>query len=102
MNAHKRWGNGAKFLCPISLVHSNLSAVLFVDDTNVMHLDINRKESHLEALEELQQSVMSWGKFLIATGGSLKPSKCFYHLVSFLWKQDGTWEYDKNEDNKKL
>jgi hypothetical protein len=45
---------------------------------------------------------MSWGKLLIATGGSLKTSKCFYHLVSFLWKQDSTWEYDKNEDNKEL
>ncbi len=32
----------------------------------------------------------------------MKPSKCFYHLVLFSWKQDGTWEYDKNEDNKEL
>jgi hypothetical protein len=102
LNAHQHWGHGAKFLCPISLVRSNLSAVLFMDNTNVIHLDMNHRESHLETLEGLQQSVMSWGKLLIATGGSLKPSKCFYHLVSFLWKQDGTWEYDKNEDNKKL
>ncbi len=102
LNAHKHQGHGAKFLCPISLVRSNLSAVLFVDDTDVIHLDMNHKESQLEALEGLQQSVMSWGKLIIATGGSLKPSKCFYPLVSFLWKQDGTWEYDKNKDNKEL
>ncbi len=83
LNAHKHWGHGTKFLCPISLVRSNLLAVLVVDDTNVIHLDMNHRESHLEALEELQQSVMSWGNLLIATGGSLKLSKCFYHLVSF-------------------
>ncbi len=73
-----------------------------MDDTNVIHLDMNHRESQLEALEGLQQIVMSWGKLLIATGGSLKLSKCFYHLVSFSWKQDGTWEYDKNKDNKEL
>jgi hypothetical protein len=77
LNAHKQWGHGTKFLCPICLVHSNLSAILFVDDTNVIHLDMNRRESHLEALEGLEQSIMSWGKLLIGTGGSLKPSKCW-------------------------
>jgi hypothetical protein len=61
-----------------------------MDDTEVIHLDMNYGESHLEALEGLQQSIMSWGKLLIATGGSLKPSTCFYHLMSFSWKQDGT------------
>ena len=40
---------------------------------------------------------MNWGQLLIATGGSLKPEKCFYHLVSFEWKVDGTWKYAKNE-----
>ena len=44
----------------------------------------------------------SWGKLLIATGGSLKPSKCFYHLISFSWKADGTWFYDKNEAEEDL
>jgi hypothetical protein len=102
LNAHKRLGHGAKFPCPISLVSRNLLAVLFVDDTDVIHLDMNSRESQLEALEGLQQSVICWGKLLIATGGSLKSSKCFYHLASFLWKQDGTWEYDKNKDNKDL
>ncbi len=29
-------------------------------------------------------------------------SKCFCHLESFLWKQDSTWEYDKNKNNKEL
>jgi hypothetical protein len=40
LNAHRRRGHGAKFLCPISLVRTNLAAVLFVDDTDVIHLDM--------------------------------------------------------------
>lgn len=44
----------------------------------------------------------NWGRLLIATGGSLKPSKCFYHLISFSWKPDGTWGYDANEEDEGL
>jgi hypothetical protein len=96
LNAHRRRGHGAKFVCPILLVRSNLVAVLFVADTDVIHLDMTQQESAVEALHGLQDSVYDWGKLLIATGGSLKPSKCFIHLVSFSWKPDGTWVYDSN------
>ncbi len=78
LNAHRRRGHGAKFLCPILLVCSNLAAVLFVDDTDIIHLEMTPKESKVEALHGLQESVYNWGKLLIATGGSLKPSKYFF------------------------
>ena len=102
LNAHKRKGHGAKFLCPISLVRTNLAAVLYVDDTDVIHLDMTKEEDKLETLHHLQRSVDNWGKLLIATGGSLKPSKCFYHLISFSWKPDGSWYYDANEHEDEL
>ena len=102
LNAHKRKGHGAKFLCPISLVRSNLAAVLYVDDTDVIHFDMTKDEDKLETLAHLQDSVLNWGRLLIATGGSLKPSKCFYHLISFSWKPDGSWTYDANEDDDEL
>jgi hypothetical protein len=102
LNAHKRRGHGAKFLCPILLVRSNLAAVLFVDDTDVIHLDMTRQENTVEALHGQQENVYNWGKLLIATGGSLKPSKWFFHLVSFSWKPDGTWVYDSNEEDKEI
>lgn len=102
LNAHKRRGHGAQFCCPISLIRSNLSAVLYVDDTDVIHIRMDAEESVMEASYGLQESVMSWGKLLIATGGSLKPSKCFYHLISFSWKPDGSWVYDMNEENEDL
>ncbi len=90
LNAHRRWGHGAKFLRLILLVRNNLVAVLFIDDIDVIHLDMTRQESAVEALHGLQESFYNWGKLLIATGGSLKLSKCFFHLVSFSWKPDGT------------
>ncbi len=102
LNPHRRRGHGAKFLCLILLVRSNLAAVLFVDDTDIIHLDMTRQESTVEALHRLQESVYDWGKLLIATGGSLKLSKCFFHLVSFSWKPDGTWVYDSNEEDEEM
>ncbi len=52
-----------------------------------------------EAHEELQKSISDWGKVFLATGGALKPAKCFYHLISFKWKPDGTWAYNDNDLN---
>ena len=69
LNAHKREGRGAKFRCPVSLTCSNLAAVLFVDDTDVIHVDMDWVENKYEAMEGLQRSVTSWGELLIATGG---------------------------------
>ena len=98
LNAHKQKGHGATFLCPISSMVSHLAAILFVDDTDVIHFRMDADESVLEAHRQLQDSVLSWGNLLIATGGSLKPAKCFYHLISFVWKHDGSWQYANNED----
>ncbi len=55
-----------------------------------------------ETHEQLQASVLSWGNLLIATGGLLKPAKCFYHIISFDWMPDGIWRYANNEDREDL
>jgi hypothetical protein len=36
--AHKKKGHGAKFLCPITQLQHHLSAILYVDDTNLLHI----------------------------------------------------------------
>lgn len=91
LHAHKKKGHGATFLCPITATSSTISAILFVDDTEVIHFRMDVDESALEAHRHLQDSILSWGNLLIATGGSLKPSTCFYHLISFTWKRNGQW-----------
>ena len=53
-------------------------------------------DSTYETYEKMQDSVMNWGKLLIASGGSYKPPKCFYHLISFKWLHNGKWEYEDN------
>ena len=53
-----------------------------------------------ETLIHLQESIANWGKLLLATGGALKPCKCFYYLISFEWREDGLWRYAENEKNE--
>jgi hypothetical protein len=50
----------------------------------------------------LQDSIINWGQLLIATGGALKPAKCFYHIISFAWAPDGTWKYQLSDTNLDL
>ena len=62
---------------------------LFVDDTDLEHLDMTKRKTVMEVHEDFQGSLLNWGKLLLATGGALKPAKC-YHLISFAWHADGT------------
>jgi hypothetical protein len=93
LRAHGKNGHGARFMAPMSLVKRSLSAILYVDDTYLLHLNMERNESVWEVRRSLQQSIDNWGKLLIATGGSLKPEKCFYHLLDFAWLAKGGWQY---------
>ena len=64
-----------KFVCPISQRTGHLAAILFVYDNDLIHIDMDQYQTAAEAHEDLQASVNSWGKLLIASGGSLKPEK---------------------------
>ena len=61
IGAHKRKGHGAYFVCPISRLTGHLAAIIFVDDTDLIHIDTNKYQSALEAYEDLQESVDNWG-----------------------------------------
>ena len=100
LNAHREKGHQATFRCPITRREGTLSAILFVDDTDILHLNMTRLEILEETHEALQSSVTSWGEKLIATGGALKPSKCFYYLVDFEWLEDGSWRYRELEEEE--
>ena len=61
-----------------------------MDDADVLHINMEADESVEDTYLALQESVSNWGNLLIASEGALKPVKCFYHLISFNWKADGS------------
>jgi hypothetical protein len=69
-----------------------------VDDTDFLHIVLTKTETVDKVHKAIQASVNSWGNLLVATGGALQPSKCFYSIISFEWI-NGAWTYTLNKDN---
>ncbi len=71
-----------------------------MDDTDLVHFRMDEDQGKDEAFLNLQEAITNWGKLLLATGGALKPIKCFFHLISFAWKEDGSWIFENNEEDE--
>jgi hypothetical protein len=95
LGAHGKKGHGAKFYCPITNLQHHLSAILYVDDTDLLHIDLSKDKSVDEVHNTIQTSINSWGNLLIATGRVLQPNKCFYTIILFEWEK-GQWKYANN------
>jgi hypothetical protein len=93
---------GAHLIALISSQQGHLIGGLFVDDVNLFHLEMHRNETVFQAHSKLQDCIINWKKLLIATGGTLKPLKCSYYLISFQWEPDRTWVYEDNTVNMDL
>jgi hypothetical protein len=90
--AHGAKGHGARFIAPMSQVRRSLLAILYVDDMDLLHLNMKRDELVQEVHVALQRSIENWGKLLVATGGSLRPDYCFFHLLDFAWTKKRGWQ----------
>jgi hypothetical protein len=93
LRAHGAKGHGAHFIAPMSQVQNSLSTILYVNDTDLLHLNMDTNESIQEVHIALECAIENWGRPLIATGGSLKPEKCFFHLLDFAWTRKGEWQF---------
>jgi hypothetical protein len=98
--AHRAKGHDTQFIAPMSQVRRSLLAILYVNDTNLLHLNMERDELVQEVHAALQWSIENWGKLLVATGGSLKPDKCFFHLLDFAWTKKGGWQYVAHHEDE--
>ena len=49
INAHKIKGHRGHFICPISRREGHLTAILFIDDTELIHIDMNQYQSVYES-----------------------------------------------------
>ena len=102
LRAYKKKGHGVYFTCLLSLLKMHISGILSVDDTDLIHLNMDHEELVYEAHKAMQLIITNWGSLLIASGESLRPIKCFYHLIPFDWRSNGTWKYARNELNKEF
>ncbi len=71
--AQRRKEYGSNFIAPISGQQGHLIGGLFVDDTNLFHLEMWGNENVFQTHLKLQAGIINWGKLLMATGGTLTP-----------------------------
>jgi hypothetical protein len=65
------------------MLQQHFSAILYVDNTDILHMDLTKDKNIDNVHVTIQDSVNSWGNLLITIGGELQPSKCFYSIISF-------------------
>jgi hypothetical protein len=75
LGAHGKKRHSITFQCLISHLSANILAILYVDDTDLLHINFDTDETVNDAHAAIQNSVNSWGNLLIATGVTLKPEK---------------------------
>jgi hypothetical protein len=83
-NAYKRLGHGINLESAISLRIFLLAAIIYVDDTDLLHWGSFYGISDEDFLAEAQTATIDWGMLIQATGGAIKPAKSFWYLLS--WK----------------
>jgi hypothetical protein len=70
ISAHKKKGHRARYLTPFSQRGGHLIGNVFVDDIDLIHLEMRNNQTKEEAHTQFQASIDNWGKLLLATGGA--------------------------------
>ncbi len=69
---------------------------MFIDELDLYTWKDNITDP-VELMMQAQWAVSQWSLLLNATGGALKPKKCFWYLLDYTCKE-GEWEYTVHSD----
>lgn len=76
VGAYKHQGYGAHLVGGWSQESINLAALLYVDDTDLLHNQDTTEDNQEMLVPWVQQATTHWANLLQATGGNLNPAKC--------------------------
>jgi hypothetical protein len=98
--AYKFKGFGAHFMSGWSGVVLSIAALLNVDDTDLLHRYPEFISSENDFFQRVQTGTYYWATLLQATGGNLKPEKCYWCLLSYRFirgeaKLKSLWEINQ-------
>ena len=87
---------GVIMTASISLIVTLVTAIMYVNDTDLF---VRRREDEgVDSLQLRTQNIIDkWTGALWATGGVLRPEKCWWMLVEFKW-QGSKWKYVDKDD----
>jgi len=83
VNVYKQLGLGTDLHDPITDEWIHSMGAMYVDDLD-MYTWKDTITDPVELMIQAQQEVTQWSLLLNATGGALKPEKCFWYLLDYL------------------
>jgi hypothetical protein len=85
--AHKCKGYGVSSYSAWSCILVAILAILYVDDTDLLHMSHNPNISESDFIETVQRATYYWVFLLQAMGGHLKDTVCYWYLLSYKFIQ---------------
>jgi hypothetical protein len=64
-----------------------LAAMIYVDDTNLVHWSSMPSCTPVELIAAAQTATYVWGGLAIAAGAAMKPDKCYAYFLSYWYKR---------------
>jgi hypothetical protein len=89
IGAYKHRGFGAQLVGGWSHDSISIAALLYVDDTDLLHNIAGTQDDQEMLVPLVQQATTHWANLLQATGGNLNPAKCYWYLLQY--------KFDKGE-----
>lgn len=83
VSVYKSCGYGAFFTLAWSGLVFCIAALLYVDDTDLLHMSRTKCLPEAAFVANIQCTTYYWAKLMQAIGGNLKPEKCYWYLLSY-------------------
>jgi hypothetical protein len=83
INAYQRMGHGAKILSSFSRQLFHLTAVMYFNDTDLLHWPKSSCINLKELVALVQKATTNYGCLAIALGGILKEKKCSIYFLDY-------------------
>jgi hypothetical protein len=82
----------AAFKLAISGMEIHLVGYAFVDDSDIIQTVVIRDMDIDKVFEQAQQGLNTFVGGMKVTGGQVRPDKCNYYKIEFVWRND-KWKY---------
>jgi hypothetical protein len=87
IGAYKHRGYGAQLVGGWSQDPIAIAALLYVDDTDLLHNIVSTQDDQEMLVPWVQQATTHWANLLQATGGNLNPAKCYWYLLQYKFEK---------------
>ena len=99
LNMLRAADRGGHFISAISGEQSHSVAFTYVDDTDLIEVDLRDTTiGTREVMEQMQNAINQWEGGLKVTGGAIVPQKSFVYPIAFEFDAMGKWKYCSTDD----